>query len=217
MRKENHLNVSNFTCNITISSVGLKDDPHAHSVYDEHSIYDDLNTSSNHCTGNVNKPAYVSADSGPMPVSPETYNVTQDAINDLSHDAPVLLNDSHQSLQELPRYNINRIILAHLNINSVRNKLYFFAEFIKNNIDICLISETKIDKTFPKSQFLISGYSPPFRHDRTANGGGSLLHVREHIPSKLLDHKGITSDKNFECLFIEINLHGKKMVDRWNL
>ena len=29
MRKENHLNVSNFTCNITISSVGLKDDPHA--------------------------------------------------------------------------------------------------------------------------------------------------------------------------------------------
>ena len=38
MRKENHLNVSNFTCNITISSVDWKDDPHAHSVYDEHSI-----------------------------------------------------------------------------------------------------------------------------------------------------------------------------------
>ena len=70
--------------------MGLKDDPHVHSVYDEHSIYDDLNTSSNHCTDNVNKPAYVSADSGHMPVSPETYNVTQDAINDLSHDAPVL-------------------------------------------------------------------------------------------------------------------------------
>ena len=76
--------------------MGLKDDPHAHSVYDV------LNISSNHCTGN----AYVSADSEPMPVSPETYNVTQDAINDLSHDAPVLLNDSHRSLKELRRYNI---------------------------------------------------------------------------------------------------------------
>ena len=92
MRKENHLNVLNFTCNITTSSVGLEDDPHAHSVYDEHSIYDDLNNSSNHCTVNINKPSYVSADSGSMPVSPETYNVTQDVINDLLHNA-----DPHQS------------------------------------------------------------------------------------------------------------------------
>ena len=96
MKKEYHLNVSNFTCNITISSVGLKDDPHAHSVYDEDTIYNYLNTSLSHCTGNVNKPAYVSADSGPMPVTPETYNVTQDAINDLSHDARVVLNEPHR-------------------------------------------------------------------------------------------------------------------------
>ena len=124
-----------------------------HSVYDEHTIYNYLNTSSNHCTCNVNKPAYLFADSGPMPVTLETY-VTQDAINDLSHDARVVLNEPH----------------------SVRNKIYFLAEFIKNNIDICLISETEIDKTFPKSQFLISGYSPPFPLDRTANGGGLLLY-----------------------------------------
>ena len=119
MRMENHLNVSNITCNIAVSSVGLNDDPHAHNVHDEHSIYDDLNTRSSHCTGNVNNPAYFSADSGPMPVSPETCNVTQDAINDLSHDAPELLNESYQSLKVLRRKNINRIILAHLNINSV--------------------------------------------------------------------------------------------------
>ena len=86
------------------------------------------------------------------------------------------------------------------------------AEFIKNNIDIYLILETKIDKTFPKSQFLISRYSPPYRLDRTANGGELLLYTREHIPSKLLDLKGITLDKDFECLFIKINLHGKKWL-----
>ena len=50
-------------------------------------FYDDLNTSSSYCTDNVNEPAYVSADSGPIPVSPETYNVTQDDISDLAHDS----------------------------------------------------------------------------------------------------------------------------------
>ena len=46
----------------------------------------------------------------------------------------------------------------------------------------------------------------------TAQRRGLLLYVREHIPSKLLDDKGITLDKDFECLFIEINLHGKKWL-----
>ena len=89
--------------------MGLKDDPYAHSVYDEHSIYDDLNTSSNHCTGNVIKPAYVSADSGPVPVSPETYNVTQDAINDLSHDAPVLYSASNDNFVDMTMNIVNRM------------------------------------------------------------------------------------------------------------
>ena len=35
--------------------------------------------------------------------------------------------------------------------------------------------------------------------------------MREHIPSKLLDHC-ITFDKDFECLFIEINLSGKEWL-----
>ena len=103
--------------------------------------------SSSHYTGNLNKPAYVSADSGPMPVSPETYNVTQDAINDLSHDAPVLLNDSHQSLKELRPNNTNRIILAHLNINSVRNKIYFLAHLNINSVrnKICFLARLNIN------------------------------------------------------------------------
>ena len=42
--------------------------------------------------------------------------------------------------------------------------------------------------------------------------GEDYCYIGEHIPSKLLDHKGITLDKDFECLFIEINLHGKKWL-----
>ena len=69
---ENSLNVSNITCNIAISSVGLNDNPHAHNVYDAHMVYDDHNTRSSHCSGNVNNHANFSVYSGPKSVSLKT-------------------------------------------------------------------------------------------------------------------------------------------------
>ena len=52
--------------------------------------------------------------------------------------------------------------------------------FINNNLDILLISETKIDDTFPGSQFLIEGFSVHYRLDRTAKGGG-IFYISERI------------------------------------
>ena len=49
-----------------------------------------------------------------------------------------------------------------------------------------MISETKIDSSIPIGQFLLNGYSTPFRLDRNAHGGGTLLYDREDIPSKLI-------------------------------
>ena len=37
---------------------------------------------------------------------------------------------------------------------------------IKNNVDILMISETKLDESFPDGQFTVKGYSKPFRLDR---------------------------------------------------
>ena len=52
---------------------------------------------------------------------------------------------------------------------------------IKNEIGIFMISETKIDNSFSISQFTMTGYSIPFRLDRTSNGDGILLLVSEDI------------------------------------
>ena len=49
----------------------------------------------------------------------------------------------------------------------------------KNENHILMISETKIDNSFPISQFTMAGYSILFRFDRTSLGGGILLYVRE--------------------------------------
>ena len=79
-------------------------------------------------------------------------------------------------LKQLRNQNPHKIIIGHLNINSIRNKFESLVTFVGNNLDILMISETKIDDTFPESQFLIEGFSKPFRLHRTAKD------IREDIP-----------------------------------
>ena len=80
---------------------------------------------------------------------------------------------------------MNRPIIAQLNINSIRNKFKFLEKDICANLDILLISETKLDDSFPSAQFLLDGFSKPYRLDRCSNGGGILLYIRDDIPSRL--------------------------------
>ena len=68
-----------------------------------------------------------------------------------------------------------------------------------------MVSETKIDSSFPSAQFHLEGYTTPYRLDRNANGGGILLYIREDIPSKLLN-----TDLSIEGFFVEIRLRKKK-------
>ena len=103
---------------------------------------------------------------------------------------------------------INRPIIGQLNINSIRNKFYFLESEASKHLDILLISETKIDESFPSAQFLLDGFSRPYKLDRCANGGGILLSVRDDISSCLL--KEYKLQNNIECLFIEINIRKRK-------
>ena len=51
----------------------------------------------------------------------------------------------------------NKIILGHFNITSIKNKFKLLSSLIGGTIDILLISETKLDVTFPANQFFIQG------------------------------------------------------------
>ena len=74
------------------------------------------------------------------------------------------------------------MIIAQLNINSLRNKFDSLVRMLHNNLDILLISETKTDSSFPTVQFQIEGYTT-YMLDRNGNRGGILLYIREDIPS----------------------------------
>ena len=114
------------------------------------------------------------------------------------------------SLCNIKLRNLNCLIFSQININSIRNKFELLFSLVSNNIDVLLISETKIDNTFPVSQFCVPGYSATFRLDRTGNGGDIMLYVKEHISCRMLSK--FTFEKKIEAFATEINLRKVKWL-----
>ena len=112
-------------------------------------------------------------------------------------------------LNKMRLQNLNKLIIAHLNINSIRGKFEALKTFVKNNLDILVVSETKLDHTFPFNQFFMEGYRL-IRHDRKINGqygGGVMVFIREDIPCKEIKFPG---NEVIESIFFEINLRSTK-------
>ena len=86
-----------------------------------------------------------------------------------------------------------------------------FTIFSSKNIDILLVSETKIDDTFPLAQFCVEDHFSPYRHDRTCKGGCLLLYVRKDIPSKKIKLKFVENEA-CEGFFVEINVRKTKWL-----
>ena len=55
------------------------------------------------------------------------------------------------------------------------------------HIVVLVVTETKLDDSFPTSQFLVKGFAEPFRLDRNRNGGGVMIYIRDDIPSRHLN------------------------------
>ena len=126
----------------------------------------------------------------------------------MSNASIATFSDAKKAAKNIRINNINKLIFGHLNINSLRNKFDLLYEQIKGSIGIFMISETKLDDSFPQGQFLIEGFHSPFRFDRNKTGGGILLYVREDIPAKVLSHDFPTA----ESFFVEIILDKKKRL-----
>ena len=56
-------------------------------------------------------------------------------------------------LKSLRQKNIDRIIIGSLNVNSIPNKIELLGDLIRGQVDIFLVIETKLNKSFPPSQF----------------------------------------------------------------
>ena len=115
--------------------------------------------------------------------------------------------DTKTGLKEMKIRSPDKLILGHVNINSIRNKFDSLIYMLDKNTDTFLISDTKLDDSFLSAQFKIEGFITPYRYDRNDKGGGFLLYIREDIPSRLLKSK---SQCNVKSLSVEINLKKRK-------
>ena len=92
-----------------------------------------------------------------------------------------------------------------MNINSIRSKFDSLADIVKVNVDILMISETKVDDSFPGSQFFLDGFGTPFRLNRNRNGGGIMFSIRNDIVVS-------TDDRPIESFYVELNFREKKWL-----
>ena len=123
---------------------------------------------------------------------------------------PNNISDSLTKLYGFRKDNPTNVILGYLNINSLRYKLNGVKTLIGGKVDILAISETKLDSSFPEAEFILTGYSKPYRRDIKDNSGGLMIYVNENIPSREL--KLITIKADLQILPIEINIRKQKWI-----
>ena len=74
--------------------------------------------------------------------------------------------DPKTGLKEMKIRSPDKLILGHVNINSIRNKFDSLIYMADKNVDIFLISEAKLDDSLPSAQFKTEGFTTSYRYDR---------------------------------------------------
>ena len=131
-------------------------------------------------------------------------NIVQNHISNIKSNSKHDKSLNYDELKFLRLANKNNLLLGYISINWIRNKIEQLASIISDSFDVIAIAETKLDETFPTSQFIIDSYMKPYRYDRSKHGGGLLVYVKVGIPSK---HLLVYSFPHYiEVIAVEINL-----------
>ena len=84
-----------------------------------------------------------------------------------------------EKLQDARWKYLKQTLLTYWNINSLRNKVIDLQEIVGYLLPHYLVlSETKLDNSFPLAQFNLPNYEIRTRCDRDKNGGGLMEFVR---------------------------------------
>ncbi len=96
------------------------------------------------------------------------------------------------------------ILICHLNVNSLQNKVEEL-KCIKSQLkaQVLMLTETKIDKSYSNEQFAWTGYDI-LRKDRKKGGGGILMYVDESLQPKNI--KPLRKYVTVEMLAVQIKI-----------
>ena len=112
-----------------------------------------------------------------------------------------VLQDDLQTLKDAILSSPKNPVIAHLNLNSLKNMINDLGIFIQDiPLDYFVLSETKLDKSFPTAQFHIPGYEIRARKDRNKCGSGLIEYVKKGVICKriqkfeMLTHESVCSE-----------------------
>ena len=72
------------------------------------------------------------------------------------------------------------------------------------------MAETKLDPSFPNSQFLIPGFHEPMRLDITSRRSGMLVYIKSSMPSRIVSNFKLLI--NIQVILFELNLRREKWL-----
>ena len=113
-------------------------------------------------------------------------------------------------LGNLRSKNPKNIIFSYININSTRNKFENLCDMVGNNVDVLSTAETKLDSSFPNTQFLSPAFQKPLRLDINHRSGGLLVYIKASLPSNILSKFKLLVD--IQIIPFEINLRKEKKL-----
>ena len=116
--------------------------------------------------------------------------------------------DSFSGLTDFKKKHYDKLIFAHLNVNSIRYKMQEVA-MILQSVDILGLTETKLDSSFPTSQFKIENFVI-YRNDRNCHGGGVMFFENNAIPSRIRNDL-CSAITQVESLVLEIIIKSEKI------
>ena len=113
--------------------------------------------------------------------------------------------DKIDIVSKLSEYANKQCVVGNLNINSLQSKLFTDLQEWVEVFDVLSVQETKVDKSFPNSQFALKGYKM-YRQDRKKDGGRILL----YICSKFSSYQIKVKCKEIEAILINIQIGQQK-------
>ena len=143
--------------------------------------------------------------------SPNETMEAEDSFINLSVNGTYETENSSTHFKDFRKKHPKSIIIGHLNVNSVRYKFAEIADLLQNGfLDICGLSETKLDENFTNSQFHVENFSL-YRKDRNGKGGGLLSYIRSDIPHRR--RADLEYSKNgIESMIFEVHVKKEKWM-----
>ena len=149
--------------------------------------------------------------------SPDIHTLCETSAKPVSNSEPDSssitpdVDDMTSAMRGVRMKYTNNLITAHININSIRHKFENISTlFDESIVDLFVITESKLDDSFPNAQFYTEGYKL-YRKDRNKNGGGIMFYVRSDIPHRTRPDLECKSS-HVESLVIEAHIKNDKWL-----